>query len=149
MIFAQNRLGETIRLTSNENYIVNKMYLDGNFTPIGWSRDGKIAYAVYLGMVGTGGFVNISKIVIFDMITDTELETISNRDSENNDVDFSEFWLISKNRITNMLRKYNIISFPEIEIQNMDTLRELYGLSIEYQEVNDSFTDFTVTNRNG
>jgi hypothetical protein len=46
-VYSQTISENVIKIITNKNYQINKMYLDGNLSPIGWSKDGYFAYAEY------------------------------------------------------------------------------------------------------
>jgi hypothetical protein len=113
------------------------MYLDGNLAPIGWSRNGYFAYAEYMTHADSFGEVKWSTVYVINIITDKIVEYITNATTAIEiDDSFSEFWQKEENKITILLQKYNIVSFPDIEIQNMDTLWQQFGLEIEYVDIN-------------
>jgi hypothetical protein len=139
IVFAQIETNDVIRLTSNQDYIVNTMYLDGNLAPIGWSRDGKLAYAYFYGVQGQRGGVLRSGIVIVDTITDRRIEELYTEPGDgkegNDGISFSEYWLLAQNEITILLQKYKIVSFPDMEIRDINSLKQEYGLEIEYESI--------------
>jgi hypothetical protein len=123
------------------------MYLDGNLIPIGWSKDGFFAYAEYAEYTrGSTGIdkINRSAVCIMNTITDEIVEEIVNEtwlmynikytDEALKDISFEEFWQIKENDITSLLKKYNIVSCPDMELSNIDRLKELYGISVYLED---------------
>jgi hypothetical protein len=136
-------------------YRVEKLYLDGNFSPIGWSRKGHFAYARFKDE-------KVSSVTIFNIITDEILEYIDNvRDyteysdslreiygdpygpdynyeiyqtvedlNENYKISFEEFWAKYNSDLVILLKKYEIISFEDFKLFDINTLNEKYNLEI-------------------
>jgi hypothetical protein len=114
------------------------MYLDGNLSPIGWSRIGYIAYA-YVYTTYEPPKQHVCFITIFNTVTDEVIDTFTNiihypnefRDYyELDDMSFEEFWTNNKDGITRFLKKYDIVSFPNINLESIDTLNQQYGLEV-------------------
>jgi hypothetical protein len=134
-------------------YKIEKLYLDGNFSPIGWSKNGHFAYARFNDDY-------ISSVTIFNIITDDISEQIENvkdymeyresleniygkpydRDYEtyelvedlksNYKISFEDFWEKYNNDIIELLKKYEMISFSDFELFNINTLSERYNFEI-------------------
>ncbi|GHU25866.1 hypothetical protein FACS1894172_14760 [Spirochaetia bacterium] len=124
-------MADVIKITTNKDYHINKMYLDGNFSPIGWSKDGYFAYAEYFegkpGSCGKGARDEISAVYIMNTVTDEIIEKVTNKD-----ISFEEFWQLEEYKITAMLKKHNIISLPNIELKNIELLEEIYGIRVYF-----------------
>jgi hypothetical protein len=129
-VFGQIGSNNVRRLDSNSKYIINRMYFDGHKSPIGWSRDGKFAIAYYFGVLGSAGYIGRSGIDIMNTITDEVIERYSD-----DDTDFQDWWIENETTITDILQRHNIISFPDIEFQNIDTLKQQFSLEIEYESI--------------
>ncbi|GHV58483.1 hypothetical protein AGMMS49579_26080 [Spirochaetia bacterium] len=101
-------MANVIKITTNKDYHINKMYLDGNFSPIGWSKDGYFAYAEYFegkpGYCGKGARDEIAAVYIMNTVTDEIIEKVTNKD-----ISFEEFWQLEEYKITVMLK--NIILY--------------------------------------
>jgi hypothetical protein len=152
--FSQIDSHDFISLTINSNYKVNKMYLDGHLSPIGWSQGGYIAFARWIRWIPNGGPANICSVEIFDTITDKSVDLFRIEYSEDNDLSFEEFWSINKEGVTNFLRRYNIVSFPDIEIQPINQLKNQYGLEVIFEDTVDEYgspwyTNIIVLNSHG
>jgi hypothetical protein len=150
--FSQINSGQYVSLVSNNEYIIKKMYLDGHSSPIGWSRSGYIAYARVLH-----GVPNHCQIFVMNTITDEYVDSYTNviyeetpwSDTEWSNLTFKEFWSENKIEITIFLKKYNIMSFPDIELQSMATLKQQYGLEVILDNPNSGSTTMIVKNNNG
>jgi hypothetical protein len=168
--FSQIPSNNYINLTTNDKYIINKMYLDGNLVPIGWSRDGKIAFAQYIGLDldGLVGPVCESTVKIFDLINDevidilytrlhslagNEYETdeilygLGNRiirrikDNDDSGISFQQFWTLFEPEITNMLERHKIISYPNSKFHDINELKINYGLEIYFENFSGKYAD--------
>jgi hypothetical protein len=133
--------------------MVNKMYIDGNLSPIGWSKDGKFAYAHCRYLQRDLRRIFITQVIVMDMISNEVCvifsSSFSNEGKEHDDgITFSNFWRNSEAKITEILQQYNIISYPEIELQNPETLTSQYGLEIEFEYSEYTNTVF-ITNKSG
>lgn len=142
--YSHDMSNDFTRITTNNDYPINRMYLDGNFSPIGWSKDGFFAYAEYAKETTNdyGAIIsNKSAVYIMNTITDKIVGEISNytervgksltyTDEYLKDVSFEKFWREEQSHITSLLREYNIVSFPDMELQEIDTLMDLFGVDI-------------------
>lgn len=150
VLFSQNISTDFISITTNNSYRINKMYLDGNFSPIGWSHDGFFAYAEYARKT-TNDYgaiiVNKSAVYIMNTITDEIVEKIYNyteivgnnisyTDESSKDISFEEFWQKEEYKVTALLQKYNIVSFPDVELKNINELRNVFRVSVYLVESN-------------
>jgi hypothetical protein len=146
------------------------MYLDGNLVPIGWSRDGKIAFAQYVGidLNGLSGPVRESTITIFDLINDevvdvlyTRLHSSFGHEYENDEIlyglgrkiirrvtgdddsgiSFQQFWTLFEPEITAMLERHKIISYPNPEFRDIYVLKINYGLEIHFENFRGKYAD--------
>ena len=136
-------------------YRIERLYLDGNFSPIGWSRNGHFAYARF-------NRDQVSSVTIFNIITNEILEYVDNvgdyieyRDSlreiygdpygpdynyeirqtvddllSNYKISFEEFWGKYNDNVVSLLKKYDIISFVDFKLFDIDTLSKRYNLEI-------------------
>jgi hypothetical protein len=168
--FSQVFSDNYINLTTNDKYIISKMYLDGNLVPIGWSRDGKIAFAQYVGtdLDGLVGPVRVSTITIFDLINDevvdrlyTRLHSLSGHkyekdeilygldrkiirrvtDDDDSGISFQQFWTLFEPEITAMLERHKIISYPNPEFHDIYVLKINYGLEIHFENFRGKYAD--------
>jgi len=74
-IQTQNKFKEHNRCSIPNSQIEYEFYENGsNYYPIGWSRDGKIAFRKFTSFDGVGGCLD--EIIIQSMITDKTLKTI-------------------------------------------------------------------------
>jgi hypothetical protein len=115
-IFSQNntsfKYGNVFSIfIANDNYItiddpeyrIEKMYLDGNISPIGWSRNGHFAYAQVLDKYGYYNDYPVSQVVIFNIIDDEIINIVNNLKyysepsgggwAEADEIPFDEFWV--------------------------------------------------------
>jgi hypothetical protein len=143
----------TASITTNINYPIKKMYTDDEFTIIGWSRDSKIAFVNY--SENTYYFnakneliseeVYSSGVYIYDLIEDHYVDMIlsakGDGTSAHEGIRFEEFWLLYEEKITKMLKKYKIISFPNTEMQKMETLSANYALEWFFQTEKKEYYD--------
>jgi hypothetical protein len=133
MLFAQMNVN-TVSITTNSKYPIEKMYIDNEFTIIGWSTDSKIAFVTYIEKTYYYNASNqrlsrdaySSGVYIYDLIEDhyVDMLTVTKGDgsSANTGITFEEFWVLFEEEITAMLTKYNIRSFPNTEMRTMETL---------------------------
>jgi hypothetical protein len=144
-VFAQ--MGSGYIRINDSDYPITKLFLDGNISIIGWSDDGYIAFAQFW----TDEDEERHCIFVIQNIITDEIETsFSNQGFTGQftyfePLTFNEFWTKYSTEIKNSLRKYNIISFPDMELQNFLALKENYGLEILVEDgmpeaVNDAWS---------
>ena len=113
-INTQNKFNEHNRYSIPNNQIEYEFYWNGsNYYPIGWSRDGKIAFRQFTSFDGIGGCLD--EIVIQSMITDKILKTITldefnPEESEDwdNHCDLDRTWEKERRTVLKYLNRYEI-----------------------------------------
>ncbi len=152
------------RITTNEKYPINIIQIDGgtiHIAPIGWSQNGYFAYAIYEDNWNARGSFKRSEVTIFDAVTDKIVENYESGAAYNDDessvgevLSLEDFWLSEKHNITEMLRRHNIISVPNLP---MEENLSVYGLGAEFQidppnaepGLDYSHDNLIITNRSG
>jgi hypothetical protein len=137
-----------ISLTTNSNYPINKMWLDGRYNIMGWSRDGKMAYAYYApprprpqSYTGFDRPKSLASVVVYDLVEDERIATVSKDYYNISYKELENFWVEFEDEITNMLQENNIVSFPDSEMLKMDTLKSNYGLEYTFEVITESIID--------
>jgi hypothetical protein len=140
---------------SNDNYItiddpeyrIEKMYLDGHISPIGWSRNGHFAYAhildQYYHNYHDDDDYPVSEVVIFNIIDDEIINTVNNLKwysepsgggwGEVDEKSFDEFWVKYRDEIITSLKKYNIIPIKDLKLENIQTLSNKFNLTVAFE----------------
>lgn len=156
--YSQDRSNNFVSITSNSDYPINRMYLDGSFSPIGWSKNGFFAYAEYAEYTtdDVGAVIeNKSAVYIMNTITDEIVAELSNytrhigvhithKYADLKNVSFEEFWFAKQHEITSLLKHYNIISFPDMELRAISTLIDLHGVEVYLVETDWRKADINV-----
>jgi hypothetical protein len=139
-------------IATNEKYIINFENVDkGYLAPIGWSRNGYFAYAMIMDYSnGRGSYISYS-VEIINVITDHYIVDFTVNSMDDTIGTFEEFWIKNKEKITSILEENDIISFPNIGLQNMNTLWEQHGLEVQYDDnaENEMYTDVIIQNNKG
>jgi hypothetical protein len=113
-IHTQNKFKENNRYSIPDNQIEYEFYWNGsNYYPIGWSRDGKIAFRQFTSLEGSGGCLD--EIIIQSTISDKILKTIKldefNPDESedwDNHCDLDQTWNRERRIISKYLNRYEI-----------------------------------------
>ena len=113
-IHTQNKFKENDRYSIPNNQIEYEFYWNGsNYYPIGWSRDGKIAFRQFTSFDGIGGCLD--EIIIQSTISDKILKTIkldefNPEESEDwdNHCDLDQTWNRERRTILKYLNRYEI-----------------------------------------
>jgi hypothetical protein len=139
-IFNDFLLNNNYITIDDPEYKIEKLYLDGNISPIGWSRNGHLAYAQVLDKYGYYDDYLVSQVVIFNIIDDEIINTVNNLKyysepsgggwSEADEIPFGEFWVKYREEIIASLKKYNIIPIKDLKLEDIQTLKERYDLEI-------------------
>jgi hypothetical protein len=103
---AQNSSTNIARITTNEKYIINVINMGGAYiAPIGWSRNGYFAYVSCIHYSNGLGDYNGVGVTVINTITDEIVESYDKNSIEDDITSLDDFWLLEKQRITNMLEK--------------------------------------------
>jgi hypothetical protein len=113
-IHTQNKFKENNRYSIPNNQIEYEFYMNGsNYYPIGWSRDGKIAFRQFTSFDGIGGCLD--EIIIQSTISDKILKTIkldefNPEESEDwdNHCDLDQTWNRERRTVLKYLNRYEI-----------------------------------------
>ncbi|MGY8950481.1 MAG: hypothetical protein ACKVJW_01755, partial [Flavobacteriales bacterium] len=113
-IHTQNKFKEHNSYSIPNNQIGYEFYMNGsNYYPIGWSRDGKIAFRQFTSFDGIGGCLD--EIIIQSTISDKILKTIkldefNPEESEDwdNHCDLDQTWNRERRTILKYLNRYEI-----------------------------------------
>ena len=113
-IHTQNKFKEHNRYSIPNNQIEYEFYMNGsNYYPIGWSRDGKIAFRQFTSFDGIGGCLD--EIIIQSTISDKILKTIKldefNPDESedwDNHCNLDQTWNRERGTISKYLNRYEI-----------------------------------------
>jgi hypothetical protein len=116
------------------------MWTDGRYNIMGWSSDGKIAYAYYAPALSAHS-KSWASVVVYDLVEDDLIAAVSKDYIGIFSEDLINFWVEFEDEITAMLQNYNIVSFPDSEMLNMDTLKSNYGLEYTFEVIMESFID--------
>jgi hypothetical protein len=135
-IHKQNKFKEHDRYSIPNSQIEYEFYWNGsNYYPIGWSRDGKIAFRKFTSFDGVGGCLD--EIIIQSMITDKTLKTIKldefNPDNLEDDGDWENHcdldrtWRKERRAVLKYLNRYEIEDYSFGIINNSDRIRTSDG----------------------
>jgi hypothetical protein len=130
----------------NDNYIIIddyeygslKIYLDGNISPIGWSDNGRFAFAQF-SSYGRDDYNPYSRIIIFNIITDEIEDVVDNlnyfeQGAWLDEITFDEFWIKYNKEIYAILKKNEINPFSDLILWNIETLKERHDLEIVIED---------------
>jgi len=112
--YKEDKFTEHDRYSVPNNQIEYEFYWNGsNYYPIGWSRDGKIAFRKYTSFDGIGGCLD--EIIVQSMITDKTLKTIKldefspeYSDDWDNHCDLDKTWRNERRTVLKYLNRYEI-----------------------------------------
>ena len=114
IIHTQNKFQTHNGYSFPKNEIRYEFYWNGsNYYPIGWSRDGNIAFRKFTAFDGIGGCLD--EIIIQSMITDKILKTVKldefspeYSDDWNNHCDLEQTWRRERRTVLKYLNRYEI-----------------------------------------
>jgi hypothetical protein len=153
-----------IKIEDNK-YPINKLFLDGSLSPFGWSENGYMVFAQFR----EGNNFDVSSVKILSINSNEVINEINNIDDYNTFIEsrkeefiyefngetryfdelyelvykitFNEFWEKYNNDIVDLLINYEIISFSDIILHNVDTLNENHNLEIIVIDGNPVYKD--------
>jgi hypothetical protein len=147
-VYSQTDNDKTVAIMTNPLYPINMMSLDGDYSPIGWSMDGKIAYVFCRRTQRDYEKYFVSQVGLMDIVTN-EMEIMIGStqfdDGQESNVSniFLNLWQHSEKKITETLQEYDIVSFPNIELQGYEDLKKRYNLEIEFEYLENENDDLT------
>jgi len=133
---------------ANDNFItiddpefrIERLFLDGNISPIGWSVNGAFAYAQYIPSEFGASTSRVTVLSIIsgenehvDTSEDYDLQWAEAEDIrffEPRSIPFNEFWETRHDDILELLRRHEIISFYDFALWNINTLEERFNLEL-------------------